>query len=181
MTCSQLSKKPITDREIMVTKFNPNNPDIMKIIKRHWNIIQFSDDCHDHFTHNPMLGLRKQPNLNNLLCRAIVRYPPTTTVERKTYFPKFCHRLGQCKYCPKISKQDLIITSNGRKFYSKYAPKSTTISCELKNITYCITCKKCKMQYIGETCRPIRQRIYEHLYSITKPDTKPTPVSRHFH
>jgi hypothetical protein len=37
------------------------------------------------------------------------------------------------------------------------------------------------MQYIGETSRPIRQRIYEHLYSITKNDTKPTPVSRHFH
>jgi hypothetical protein len=90
-----------------------------------------------------MLGLRKQPNLNNLLCRAIVRYPPTTTIERKTYFPKFYHRLGQCKYCPKISKQDLIITSTGRKFYSKYAPQNTTISCELKNIIYCITCVKC--------------------------------------
>jgi hypothetical protein len=37
------------------------------------------------------------------------------------------------------------------------------------------------MQYIGETSRPIRQRIYEHLYSITKNDTKPTPVSKHFH
>jgi hypothetical protein len=105
----EVVEKTITDREIMVTKFNPNNPDIMKIIKRHWNIIQFSDDCHDHFTHNPMLGLRKQPNLSNLLCRAIVRYPPTKNIEQKTYFPRFCHRLGQCKYCPKISKQDLIV------------------------------------------------------------------------
>jgi hypothetical protein len=26
-------EKTVTDREIMVTRFNPNNPDIMKIIK----------------------------------------------------------------------------------------------------------------------------------------------------
>jgi hypothetical protein len=166
----------------MVTRFNPNNLDIMRIIKRHWNILHhFSDDCHDHFTNNPMLGLRKQPNLSNLLCRATIRYPPTINTEQRIYFPKFSHRLGQCKYCPKISKQYLIITSTGRKFYSKFAPKKNTISCELKNVIYCITCKKCQMQYIGEACRPLRQRIYEHLYSITKSDTKPTPVSRHFH
>jgi hypothetical protein len=33
-------KKIPTDREIMVTKFHPNNPDIMKIIRKHWNIFQ---------------------------------------------------------------------------------------------------------------------------------------------
>jgi arginyl-tRNA--protein-N-Asp/Glu arginylyltransferase len=102
-------------------------------------------------------------------------------VEPKTYFPKFCHRLAQCKYCPKINKKDLVITNANRKFHSKYQPKISTIFCELKNVIYCITCRTCKMQYIGETSRPIRQRIYEHLYSITKGGTKPTPVSRHFH
>jgi hypothetical protein len=86
-----------------------------------------------------------------------------------------------CKYCPKINKGALYITSTKKQFYSKWAPKRNTISCELKNVIYCITCKKCKAQYIGETCRPIRQRIYEHLYSITKQDPKQTPVSRHFH
>jgi hypothetical protein len=163
-----------TEREIFVTKYNPNNPDIMKIIKRHWNIIQFSDDCNTHFTNRPMLGVRKQPNLNNMLCRAIIRYPNPETMHSQKYYPKFCHRLALCKYCPKINRGDLIITSTGRKFKSKFQPKPQTISCELKNVIYCITCRKCKAQYIGETCRPLRQRIYEHLYSITKNDAKNT-------
>jgi hypothetical protein len=60
-------------------------------------------------------------------------------------------------------------------------PNVQTVSCELSNIIYFITCKICKLQYIGETGRPLRQRIYEHIYSITKAVTKDTPVSRHFH
>jgi hypothetical protein len=45
--------KQITDREIMVTRFNPNNPDVMRILRKHWNIIEFSDDCNTQFTNNP--------------------------------------------------------------------------------------------------------------------------------
>ena len=38
-----------------------------------------------------------------------------------------------------------------------------------------------KKQYVGETGRPFRKRIYEHQYSITNQSTqKDTPVSRHF-
>jgi hypothetical protein len=176
-------EKVITDREIMVTRFNPNNPDIMKILRKHWNIIQFSDDCTNNFSHNPMLGLRKQPNLNNLLCRANITYPPKPTHNSGNYKPTMCHRLAKCKYCPKIGnkKSTLMITSTHKAFKSVYMPNVKTVSCELSNIIYCITCKICKLQYIGETGRPLRQRIYEHLYSITKSVTRDTPVSRHFH
>jgi hypothetical protein len=88
--------KQETDREIMVTRFIPNNPDIMKIIKRHWNIIEFIDCCNTYFTHNPMIGLSKQPNIANMLCRAIVEYPKKEEKQQKNkYFPKFCHRLAQ--------------------------------------------------------------------------------------
>jgi hypothetical protein len=147
---------------------------MMDLTKKHWNIFEYSDDYDSHFSHNPMLGVRKQPNLNNLLCRAIVRYPTHPVKDTMKYFPKFCHRLATC------NKRPLQITSTNKLFYSKWAPTSKLISCELKNFIYCITCKKCKAQYIGETSRPIRQRIYEYLYSITKQDHKHTPVSRHF-
>jgi hypothetical protein len=76
-----------TEREIMVTKFNPNNPDVMKIIKRHWNIIQFSDDCNSHFTNRPMLGLRKQPNLNNV--ERSSNTPCLKPYKHKNIFPNF--------------------------------------------------------------------------------------------
>jgi hypothetical protein len=153
----------------MVTKFNPNNPDIMKILRKHWNIIQFSDDCTNSFSHNPMLGLRKQPNLNNLLCRANIMYSPQITSRSGGYKPTLCHRLAKCKYCPKIGnkKSTLMITSTHKAFKSVYMPNVKTVSCELSNIIYCITCKICKLQYIGETGRPFRQfkdKEYMNIY-----------------
>jgi hypothetical protein len=171
-------EKVLTDREIMVTRYNPNNPDIIKILRKHWNIIQFSDDCTNSFSHNPMLGLRKQPNLNNLLCRANITYSPQATPKNKGYKPALCHRLAKCKYCQKLynEKSMLFITSTHKEFKSVYMPNAKIVRCELSNIIYCIMCKVCKLQYIGETGRPIRHRIYEHLYSITRTDAKETPA-----
>ena len=65
----------------------------------------------------------------------------------------------------------------------KYQPKSLPklISCELSDIVYLITCKKCGKYYVGETGRAFRQRIYEHRLSVNKPkDNRVTPVSKHF-
>ena len=52
------------------------------------------------------------------------------------------------------------------------------ISCQDCNIVYCITCLKCSKSYVGQTSRPLKRRICEHLA-----DTKAlrsTPVSQHF-
>jgi hypothetical protein len=106
----------------MVTRFYPNNPDIINVIRRHWNIIQFSDDCNHNFTRNPMLGLRKQPNLSNLLCRAKVQYPPKTKNKQSIIILNTA-TLALCKYCPKINKRAIKITSTGRNFFSKFKPK----------------------------------------------------------
>ena len=37
------------------------------------------------------------------------------------------------------------------------------VDCQTKNVIYCITCKKCKMQYIGETGRVAKERFKEHI------------------
>ena len=44
-----------------------------------------------------------------------------------------------------------------------------------QGLSHCITCTKCKKQYIGETGRPFRSRIYEHRYSLSnkKPEDPP--------
>ena len=39
--------------------------------------------------------------------------------------------------------------------------------CELSNLVYLINCPKCGgLQYIGETKRPLRQRMYEYFISV---------------
>jgi hypothetical protein len=50
-------------------------------------------------------------------------------------------------------------------------------------VIYCITCRKCNKQYIGETLRPFRDRLREHFYSVVNFDPKKSknmPVARHF-
>ena len=44
-----------------------------------------------------------------------------------------------------------------------------------------INCNQCGLQYIGETKRAIRNRMYEHYSSVQRfQGEKATPVSRHF-
>ena len=167
-------------RDIMVTRFNPSNPDLIKILKRHWNILQFSDDCRNTFIDTPMIGFRKQPNLSQILCRAVINYPPPT-ISKTRYQFKPCFRLGKCKMCPLIHKSTFFCTNLKKEITHLKLPPPRLITCEIPNVIYAITCKICSKQYIGETKRPLRKRMYEHRYSVSiKDKTKTTPVSRHF-
>ena len=53
--------------------------------------------------------------------------------------------------------------------------QETSSSCKTTNVVYCITCTKCKMQYIGETKRRLMERLREDLRDITT--KKDTPVA----
>ena len=95
---------------------------------------------------------------------------------QETTCPVIC-----CKYCRNMSKSS--------KAYSSFLerPIKTKISCRIScltpNVVYVITCLKCFFQYVGETKRELRRRIYEHLRSIEKfgqPNIQSTPVSEHF-
>ena len=42
--------------------------------------------------------------------------------------------------------------------------------CNPVNATYMISCKQCKQQYVGKTCRKLNYRFTEHLRNISKAD-----------
>ena len=44
---------------------------------------------------------------------------------------------------------------------------------------YCLTCKICKKQYVGQTKRKLIRRLYEHFRNI-KNKKKDDPVGRHW-
>ena len=52
------------------------------------------------------------------------------------------------------------------------------LSCDSKNIIYVITCKKCNVQYVGETSRNLRERLTDHRSNIKS--YKHTAISSHF-
>ncbi|OCT78335.1 hypothetical protein XELAEV_18029444mg [Xenopus laevis] len=53
------------------------------------------------------------------------------------------------------------------------------INCNTSGVVYLITCKKCRVQYVGCTMRSLKSRIREHLNTI-RSGSDSTPVSRHF-
>jgi hypothetical protein len=180
-----LSEKITTTqtRPVLVTTFNPGNPDIKNILNRHWNIIQYSSDCANNFDASPITGFKRCPNLKDQLVRSKVRYPPDPKRRLKWHEirPPICTRLGRCTYCPNIAKTNSITSSVTHKtFPIRNITNHKYISCEINNIIYIITCKKCSIQYVGETGRRARDRLYEHLYSIKNANKIVTPVSDHF-
>ena len=91
-----------------------------------------------------------------------------------------CTRLGKCTYYPLIKKISEVQCKITHKI-TKITKVPKHITCELSDIVYLITCKKCDKYYVGETGRPFRKRIYEHKLSVSKPkETRITPVSKHF-
>ena len=109
----------------------------------------------------PLIAYRRQKNIKDFLIRAKV--PPTFKGNHKRIIPgmKQCHKLTgmrQCHTCPFIKEGKEI---NAETFKWKI---NKSVSCEDSNIVYLIECNKerCKMQYIGETERTLRERFQEH-------------------
>jgi hypothetical protein len=55
----------------------------------------------------------------------------------------------------------------------------TNISCRSSNLIYCITCRRCGKQYVGQTSLRLKSRFVHHYYTVDKED-KSKPVSKHF-
>ena len=64
----------------------------------------------------------------------------------------------ECSICPWVNEGRIVTAKD-----SQYRKEITAhLSCQSRNIIYIIMCTKCKVQYIGETDRTLRDRISEH-------------------
>ena len=168
---------------VMVTQFNPKNPHIGSLIRSNWNIIQNTEELTRIFKDKPLIGYRRLPNLRDTLTSSSIAYPPALKPpNQSSQHVPICTRLGRCTYCPKLKKLDKITSFHSNRIFNcQSLPPKHKLTCKLSNVIYIINCNQCGLQYIGETKRPIRKRMYEHYNSVQKfqPD-KATPVSRHF-
>jgi hypothetical protein len=86
----------------------------------------------------------------------------------------FCNTRS-CRYCPLLNKTGSIVCPVTGIRYNCM----TQISCRSSNLIYCINCKRCNKQYVGQTSLRIKNRFVHHLYSIDKEDQS-KPVGKHF-
>ena len=86
-----------------------------------------------------------------------------------------CLRPNSCRYCPKINTDGHILcTASGRTYMSRY-----NVCCSSSNIIYCLTCKRCGIQYVGQTKCELKVRFSSHFLKITKNDPE-SEIARHF-
>jgi len=159
------------DRIPLIVTFNPANPNLRKIIDKHWHLVEKSRNS-EAFTNKPLVAYRRNKNISDKLVRAKCN-PSEKTSEKPTLK---CKTPWLCKLCPKPSDNGRYkSTTTGREYQG---PRN--YSCKTKNVIYLITCKKCKKQYVGETSRSFEIRMKEHLRYIRNPRQYDEPTGRHF-
>ena len=73
-----------------------------------------------------------------------------------------CTSKKVCRYCPILNTSGKITCTAT---LAQHEAK-TNITCNSSNLIYCITCRKCKKQYVGQTKRTLMKRFREHFYNI---------------
>lgn len=80
-----------------------------------------------------------------------------------------------CKLCHHLSKKDNFVSSSTHRIYQASIPDNiTSVNCNSANIIYLITCRKCRLQYVGETAQLLRERIRHHISCINHPEKEHT-------
>ena len=78
-----------------------------------------------------------------------------------------CIARTQCNYCPLLNTSGTITCHVTKKqFICKM-----NITCRSSNLVYCISCKTCGKQYVGQTKRTILERFQGHFNKIKKCQT----------
>ena len=113
-----------------------------------------------------------QPNIGAMLIHNIFSF--NFNLSNYKFFK--CEDIN-CKVCSYSSK------SNTIKIKNYILPILCSSSCSSKNFIYIINCNICKTFYIGQSKRSVKERLYEHIYSINSHlpfKYNNTTVSNHF-
>ena len=82
----------------------------------------------------------------------------------------------RCLTCPSLNPSNSFTSSISGRAYKVLGTQALT--CNTKSIVYLITCKKCGIQYVGETGQQLKRRMSNHRNRIKS--LQPQPIYKHF-
>ncbi len=158
-------EKPVQNETRLITQYNENNPDMRQLMTRHCHLL---DETRRPATPSNSLQLThsRATNLRNILVTSDHPRRATNNGSKPCYKP--------CASCPLVQTSAHIRSTRTSKRYKI----NIDSNCQDFNIVYVITCKKCGIQYVGETSRTLNERMRNHESSIRRRD--PHPVATHF-
>ena len=170
----RVSRQSNTNRPVFVVSYNPQLPNIEKIVQKHYRSMVAQDQyLQEVFEQPPIVAYKRNKNIKETLIRAKLT---KKTVREKRQVPgmKPC-RNTRCKTCPFVKEGRSI---KSKKFTWKI---NKQFNCTSRNVIYMLECNKsnCGKRYIGETDREIKKRINEHLGYIRNKNTDKA-TGKHF-
>ena len=111
---------------------------------------------------NTFLITRRAKNLRDILVRArLPRTAPTRDTRDSSKVPtkttNKCNK-AHCQYCSLLNRSGRITSIVTQKEYNT----RSKVTCRSNNIIYCLCCTVCGNQYVGQTKRPLVDRLREH-------------------
>ena len=158
------SKTRNTDQPVFVTAHNPSLPNLNNVIKKYYPFLTATERCQEAFKDTPLLAYRRTKNLCDFLVKARLKQSSPNNANP----PKKITRCndGHCRTYKFIAHgtSSYIFHNTGeqRKILQN-------LFCFSNSLVYLINCKCCikkdptlPCQYIGQTCRTLRERFGEH-------------------
>ena len=162
-------EKKIEQVTPLVVTFHPDLPHLTHILNDYQCVISTSPRLSGALPKPPLVAYRRPPNLRDLLVRAAYGQV------RETYKGNDQCQQPRCKTCAHIKMGTTFrSTTTGQRFRVR-----ATADCRTRNVVYLIECKKCAIQYVGETDNALRVRLTGHRSDINHHRTD-RPVAQHF-
>jgi len=165
------------------------SPTLKQQLNKHWHaFLDNNEKIKDAFHNtNPQLIYKKGQTLKKQLVSTKHKPTPTTLSDADQLIVQILQELEQeaqphvskckhplCNCCKSIQENNTFTSTTTKQTYSV----ETSMNCNSSYIIYLITCTHCKLQYVGQTNRKLKDRLNDHK-SNTRTN-KQTTVGIHF-
>ena len=140
-----------------VVQYNTSLPNLGLTINKYWDLFNLSSKESLNFLHKhkPVVAFKRAKNLQNCLTHSILNKPNESSQSTK------CNR-RRCTNCSSIIERTNFTSTNTDETFNLHFSGN----CTSKDVIYLITCKKCKMQYNGQTHQLLSNCMNSHKFNI---------------
>ena len=170
----ETNKEKTPDTLFLTTTYNRSFSGLRDQVESTWDLLGRSITTRPIKEKTLTVGYRRPKSLRDLLVRAKL---PTENGEKPcnpTSQPVRCTRKN-CRYCLRLNTSGVITShATGRNHSTR-----KKADCASNNLVYCISCKRCGKQYVGQTKNTLNKRFQSHFYLIRHMKNE-HEVPRHF-
>ncbi|XP_019897156.3 uncharacterized protein LOC105009030 isoform X2 [Esox lucius] len=144
----------------VIATYSPHTVRLLRVLRNNFN--RFYQESNLLPDHSLIAAYRRNKNLQDSLVRAKIR--PLSAPKRTTGKDSF------------YKHKTWAINNSTKEVYKTQGDTSALT----KNCVYLISCKHCKLQYVGETRNNLLTRFTQHRYNITRKRSTGVPLTQHF-